>query len=188
MAELSRSHARSVETALVTVPADVLSMFGRPPAGVLPPRTLLVPGTIAPYKRPAAALDWAARERDRFDRVLYAGSDDGSGTWRWLKAEALQRGILVEQRVLDREQMVDALSTAEAVAVLSGLESLGFSVVEALLLNPTVVASPIAAHREMAERLGREPTWSDGNGVPPTEVTGSPLNLRTRNDQRTLGR
>jgi glycosyltransferase involved in cell wall biosynthesis len=164
MADLCRPFARRVLVAPVSVPVDFLDATDPGPA--LPPGTLLVPGTVAPYKNPAAALGVFLADRDELalESVLFAGGDDGSGCWSRVEEEARHHGIAVERRLLGRREMRSALRTASAVAVLSGMESLSFPLAEALLLNDTVTASRIPAHVEIARRLGREPRWADAAG------------------------
>ncbi len=160
MAEMCAGRARSVTTAPVTVPLDVLAQL---PAGTgpEPDGTLLVPGTVAPYKAPAVALEFFERHREAkgLGRVLFAGGDDGSGCWQEVQGRAQRLGVPCERRVLDRDEMRDAFTRASVVVVPSRMESLSFPLAEALVLAREVHASPIAAHREIARRLGREPAW-----------------------------
>lgn len=159
MAELCAPWSKTVEVAPVTVPMDFLR--ARSSGSDLAPGTMLVPGTVAPYKNPATALDVFAEVEASLSlsTILFGGGDDGSGVWSAVQAYARARGIAVERRVLDRAAMRAALASAAVVVVPSGLESLSFSLAETLLLSDRVIASPIAAHREVAARLGRQPTW-----------------------------
>ena len=163
MAELCRAHTARTKVAGVTVPVDLLRGFAG--GGTkLPSGTLLVPGTVTWYKHPHAALEVFTREA-RFSQVLFAGGDDGSGAWLDVQAKAAQRGIPCSRAVLSRPDMREACRTAEAVVVASQLESLSFSLAEALFLAPQVYASRIPAHREVARRLHMEPDWMDDVGI-----------------------
>jgi hypothetical protein len=70
--------------------------------------------------------------------------------------------------------MRGACITADAVVVPSKMESLSFSIAEALLLSSRVFASRIDAHVEIATRLRRAPVWLDGEAeqAAPTASAG----------------
>jgi glycosyltransferase involved in cell wall biosynthesis len=186
MAELCSRVSRRVEVAPVTVPADCLDGSLRP-ADPLPASTLLVPGTVTWYKDPLTALD-LYDEVGTWTSVVYAGGDDGSGCWAAVEAEAARRGIPAKRTPLSREEMVGACASADAIAVLSRLESLSFSMSEALILGRAVYASTIPAHRELAHRLGRSPRWWPGTQAEVAE-SGQVLDLpRLRQEWEELGR
>lgn len=118
---------------------------------------VLVPGTVTWYKRPQDALALAA---DRgFRRLRFLGPDDGSGCWQEVREIARSRGLLVSREVHSRAAMHEALTTASLVVLPSGLESLGFSLGEAIAHARKVVASPLPAHVEAANWFGVEPEW-----------------------------
>lgn len=170
MAELCAPLSNHVEVAPVTVPLDFVRTSE--PASPLPDGTMLVPGTVTWYKNPQAALDLFQASPGAWRRVLYAGRDDGSGCWRGVCEAARFRGIPVERQLMDRPTMMSACTTAAAVVVASKMESLSFSLAESLLLAPTVYASRIPAHLEVAGRLGREPHWIDRPVEGPRESAG----------------
>ena len=64
--------------------------------------------------------------------------------------------------------MVRAYQGSRCVVIPTRLESLSLCMAEALVLSPHVIASPIPAHRELAARLGRRPTWIGGEVSAPT--------------------
>jgi glycosyltransferase involved in cell wall biosynthesis len=189
MAEMCASRARSVTTAPVTVPLDVLAELPDG-AGPEPDGTLLVPGTVAPYKAPAAALEFFEQHREAkgLERVLFAGGDDGSGCWQDVQDRARRLGVMCERRVLERAEMREAFTRASVVVVPSRMESLSFPLAEALVLAREVHASPIAAHREIAQRLGREPAWlgSEDGGDALTPLAASDV-ARLRGEWTHLG-
>lgn len=164
---------RPVTLAPVAYPLDVLDdaddATGLPDAPFV-----LLPGTITWYKDPLTGLALVAARPDLPDRVLLAGPDDGSGCWADVRRVAAALGLEVSATSLGRPAMLTALRRARAVVVPSRLESLGFSVSEALALAPgEVVASPLAAHRELAAGLGRTPTWI-GEPTPTAPAPGTP--------------
>lgn len=171
MAELCLPYARNVRVSPVTVPMDFLSA-GEARTPPLPPGILLAPGTVTWYKNPAAAINIFSRlveEGRALTGVLFGGSDDGSGCWTAVQEAADRAHVPCSRRVLSREEMRSACRTADVVAVPSRMESLSFSMAEALLLGRAIVASRIPAHIEVATRLGREPRWmpearSNGGG------------------------
>lgn len=138
-------------------------------------QSLLVPGTVTWYKAPAEALT-IARERG-LERVRFAGPDDGSGCWSDIEGRARRLGLRASRETLSRDAMRDALASAALVVLPSQLESLGFSVGEALCHASEVVASPLPAHREAAAWMGVAPTWLSHVGerrvvaaTPPSEA------------------
>ncbi len=118
---------------------------------------VLVPGTLTWYKDPQRALSIAS-ERG-FERVRFAGPDDGSGCWEDVQQVAGDLGLRVSLETLDRDAMRDALRDASLVVLPSRLESLGFSLGEALSHAHQVVASALPAHLEAAAWTGSAPTW-----------------------------
>ena len=163
MGTLCARLSRRVEVSPVTVPIDFLDETGEQLPKVKP-GTLLVPGTVTWYKNPQAGLDLFERHAAEagWTQVLFAGGDDGSGCWQAVETVARSRGIAAERRRLSRDEMRGACMTADAVVVPSKMESLSFSIAEALLLSSRVFASRIDAHVEIATRLRRAPVWLDG--------------------------
>jgi glycosyltransferase involved in cell wall biosynthesis len=156
MADLvRRSVRREVEVAPVWLPSDFvqLTATGRTPYHDV----ALVPGTVTWFKNPAGALE-AARALS-MDSVVFAGRDDGSGCWPDVLERADSLGLTATRTTLSRQEIYDALACARAVVLPSRLESLGFSLGEALTLSSRVLASPIPSHREVASRIGRSPAW-----------------------------
>lgn len=186
MAELTAPLVRSeLEISRVTLPMDVMDSDGRRPQELRDPShspTILVPGSVTWYKRPERAVQLAAElslAAGRTAHVLFAGAEDGSGAWRHVCAEAKHVGVSVARQILDRSAIIEAFQTAETVLLPSELESLGFGLSEALVLSKTVIASNIPAHRELAKRVGREPTWITEAG--PVVTPSHPLDgLRPR--------
>lgn len=170
MAELTaRSTGRRVEVSEVLYPLSLLE-----PAddhtGLPEEPFVLVPGTITWYKDPVVALTLVAARADLPRRVVFAGSDDGSGCWQEAQRVASTLGLEVDGGPVPAAVMRTALGRAAAVIVSSRLESLGFSLTEALALAPgQVVASPLASHRALAGRVGRVPEWL---GQEPSGVSG----------------
>lgn len=166
MGELCRRVTDRVEVAPLTAPAD-LGDTAPGDRTTLPEGTVLVPGTVTWYKDPGAALGLLGLLRESgvaVSEVLLAGGDDGSGCLEEIRRASARAGVPVQHRVVDRGDMLAACRLASAVIVPSRLESLGFSLAEALLLAPVVVASDLPAHREIAARLGREPHWIGSAG------------------------
>ncbi|KAA1425348.1 glycosyltransferase [Mumia zhuanghuii] len=161
-AELVRagSRAATVRVSPVAGPWDLMR-HERVPGGVPRSDQVIVPGTITWYKRPDDALRWISENHDRLGtrQVLFAGEDDGSGCWPYVYDLAGQMGLTVRRQTLDRPQLYAAMRRSAAVVVPSALETLGFALSEALCHASTVVASPLASHREVANRLGRFPEW-----------------------------
>lgn len=153
---------RDVEVAPVCLPADAISTPRRalksPGDG-----TALVPGTVTWYKRPDAALDWLTRRADpNVARVCLAGEDDGSGCLEYTALLAERLGFELIHHPLGRREMWNAILDAAVILLPSSLESLGFSLSEALWRGRKVVASSIPAHIEVAQRVGVAPTWISG--------------------------
>ena len=167
MGELCRRVTDRVEVAPLTAPADLGDGADRAARTALPEGTVLVPGTVTWYKDPGAALGLLGLLRDSgvaVSQVLLAGGDDGSGCLEEVRRAAVRSGVPVHHRVVDRGEMLASCREASAVIVPSRLESLGFSLAEALLLAPVVMASDLPAHREIALRVGREPHWIGSAG------------------------
>lgn len=160
MADLtSEACGREVEVASVTLPLDLELASSAISPKDPPQEFVLVPGTVTWHKESPAAPA-AVIERDLPRRILLAGRDDGSGCLARVRDEADRSGVELEHRALSRPQMIEALQTASATVLPSRLESLGFSLAEALVLcSGHVVAHPLASHRELADRLGREACW-----------------------------
>ena len=139
------------------VPGESTAPAGPPPVDR---PFVLVPGTLTWYKSPAYALDLAARipAADR-PQLVFAGTDDGSGCAADTRAIADAAGIDAWIGPADRPAMKWLLARAALTLIPSRLESLSFSMSEALLLSRRAAALPIPVHREMAERLGRRPVW-----------------------------
>lgn len=160
MAEATESFAgRDVEVAAVCLPADA-ERIHRQASGPAGNGTALVPGTVTWYKRPHDALTWlASRAADGMPSVHLAGNDDGSGCLESVQALADELSIELMHHPLGRDAMWEAVVESSVVLLPSALESLGFSLAEALWLGRDVVASPIPAHVELAERVGILPRW-----------------------------
>lgn len=139
------------------LPGDPSAPIGLPPVDR---PFVLVPGTLTWYKSPGYALELLARvpAADRPLLVL-AGTDDGSGCAQDTRARADAAGIETWIGPAERPAMKWLLAHARLTLVPSRLESLSFSMAEALLLSPRVAALPIPVHTEMVERLGRRPVW-----------------------------
>ncbi|WP_439937490.1 hypothetical protein ACS3YM_16350 [Nocardia sp. N13] len=160
MAELvTRRTSGDVEVAEVLHPMDVLDAADDK-TGMPDGPFVLLPGTITWYKDPLLGLALVASRAELPRTVVLAGSDDGSGCWPEVGRVAATLGIEVVGGPVERPVMLAALRRAAAVVLPSRLESLGFSLTEALALTPGVVlASPIPAHLDLAERTGRTPSW-----------------------------
>jgi hypothetical protein len=175
MRDLLADRGRRTTLAEVTLPwdlctADDVAAAGAGPVPVEPSAAagpppvdrpfVLVPGTLTWYKSPGYALDVVGRipaaERPQ---LVFAGTDDGSGCAAATRARAAAAGIDAWIGPADRPAMKWLLSHAALTLIPSRLESLSFSMSEALLLSRRVAALPIPVHREMAERLDRRPTW-----------------------------
>jgi glycosyltransferase involved in cell wall biosynthesis len=174
MAELTgRSVDRPVEVSEVLYPLSLLGPEDDA-AGLPEEPFVVVPGTLTWYKDPVVALTLVAARADLPRRVVFAGPDDGSGCWAEVQRVASTLGLRVTGGAVPAPVMRTALRRAAAVIVSSRLESLGFSLTEALALAPgRVIASPLASHRALAERVGRMPEWlgqetagATGDGAP----------------------
>lgn len=165
--QVRRFSGREVEVAPVWLPLDALEISPRPRP--VPTERGFVPGTLTWYKNPAAALEVARRRG--IGELLFAGPDDGSGCWPDLERRAALAGMHVSRTLLSRQEMYDELAAASVVILPSELETLGFSLCEAMSLAPHVLASPIPSHLEVAERLGAAPEWlpDEGRGWSRTE-------------------
>lgn len=128
------------------------------PAGT---RFVLVPGTITWYKRPHLALDLID---DPTTAVVFAGGDDGSGCLQDLQRLAEASGRAHHVAMTTHAETLWLFENASVTYVLGQLESLSLSLAEALVLSRHVVASDIPVHREIAQRLGRQPEWVSGSG------------------------
>lgn len=124
---------------------------------------VLVPGTMTWYKDPQRALTTAAELG--LARVRFAGPDDGSGCWEDVQRVATEKGLRVSLETLGRDEMRRALRDAALVVLPSRLESLGFSLGEALHHADRVVASALPAHVEAASWLGASPAWLPDHDV-----------------------
>ncbi|MDZ5661157.1 glycosyltransferase [Nocardioides sp. zg-1308] len=175
MRDLLAARGRRTTLAEVTLPWDLCTADDVASAGAgslraaassatgLPPvhrPFVLVPGTLTWYKSPGYALDLLARipaaERPL---LVLAGTDDGSGCAQDTRSRAAAAGIEAWIGPAERPTMKWLLAHAQLTLVPSRLESLSFSMAEALLLSPRVAALPIPVHGEMVERLGRRPVW-----------------------------
>lgn len=145
---------------------------------------VLAPGTVTWYKDPLAAAAVVAARPDLPKRVVFAGPDDGSGCWVEVQRVASTLGLRVTGGQVPAPVMRSALRRAAAVVVSSRLESLGFSLTEALALAPgRVIASPLASHLALAERVGRVPEWLGQD--PPATTGGSRPSPPGADDVRT---
>ena len=140
-------------------------------------RIALVPGTVTWYKRPTLALDALVDcgLLPSIDQVLFCGRDDGSGCWQAVQAQARELDLLVERQVLERQHLYDLYRTADVTLIPSGLESLGFSLSEALLNAPRVLASGIGPHVEIAGRVDIEPEWITAESSSSSSVAGQTI-------------
>jgi glycosyltransferase involved in cell wall biosynthesis len=170
MAELTgRSVDRPVEVSEVLYPLSLLGPEDDA-AGLPEEPFVVVPGTLTWYKDPVVALTLVAARADLPRRVVFAGPDDGSGCWVEVQRVASTLGLRVTGGPVPGRVMRTALRRAVAVVVSSRLESLGFSLTEALALAPgRVIASPLPSHLALAERVGRVPEWL---GQDPAGATG----------------
>lgn len=122
----------------------------------------LVPGTVTWYKNPHLALKVFVRSLMHDNpglSLVFAGSDDGSGTASKLREAARHLGANIQITSLTRAEMRWALRHAEHVILPSKLESLGFSVSEAIVAGARPTVSPIAAHVEIVTSLEGHVTW-----------------------------
>jgi hypothetical protein len=158
--QVRRFSGREVEVAPVWLPLDALETTARPRA--LPSDRGFVPGTLTWYKNPSAVLEVA--QRRGLGELLFAGTDDGSGCWPDLERRAAEAGVRVTRALLSRQEMYDELASATAVILPSDMETLGFSLGEAMCVATHVLASPIPSHLEVARHLGAEPEWLPGKG------------------------
>ena len=60
---------------------------------------------------------------------------------------------------VSRNEMFWLLQNSTATLLFSRMESLSFSLGEALALSQRVFATPIPVHIEVAARIGRDPVW-----------------------------
>ncbi|GAA4749373.1 hypothetical protein GCM10023350_38080 [Nocardioides endophyticus] len=162
MADLLTARGLSPVVSPVTLPLELCATGPAPiraPAGIDGP-FVVVPGTLTPYKRADYALD-LLRLLPPSERPLLvlAGTDDGSGQQQRLSSILETAQVRHWIGSVDRDEMSWLLAHAVATLVPSRLESLSFSVAEALVLSPRVMASPLSVHREVAERLGLDPQW-----------------------------
>lgn len=130
---------------------------------------VLVPGTLTWYKDPQQALSIAVE--GGYGRVRFTGPDDGSGCWQDVERRARGAGLRVSRETLGRDAMKQALRDSALVVIPSRLESLGFSLGEALTHAGQVMASALPAHLEAAAWIGSSPTWlaqQDGSAAPTT--------------------
>jgi glycosyltransferase involved in cell wall biosynthesis len=128
-------------------------------AGITEP-FLLVPGTLTPYKNADYAIDLLRLlDPDQRPLLVLAGTDDASGHHQQLSAELVRSGLRHWIGPVNRQEMSWLLTHALTTIVPSRLESLSFSMAEALVLSSHVLASTLPVHREVAARLGREPHW-----------------------------
>lgn len=161
MAALSRTRGYRVDVVPVTVPLDLYEGIRTEPQRFkLADPFVLLPGTVTWYKGVDRLPELCALLSERglaIPTLVLAGSDDGSGCMQRMREQL--RGVRLVAGNVSRPEMYWLLSHARCTILLSRLESLSFSLVEALILSAAVVASPLDVHREMALRLGRQPTW-----------------------------
>ncbi|GAA5147569.1 hypothetical protein GCM10023340_20180 [Nocardioides marinquilinus] len=151
----------------VTMPIDYLVERPRTerPSWVSPDRPfMLLPGSVTWYKRSDRVVDLARECREagvETPLVILAGGDDGSGCLQFVQRSL---GDQVLQGVVSRAEMRWLLENAEVTVVPSQLESLSFSLGEALLTSRRVLASRLPVHVEVADRVGRGPRWLPETG------------------------
>lgn len=161
--------------AAVTLPMDTTQARVPGTAGAVD-RFALVPGTITWFKRPVDALQWVhLHGAGSIDRVLFCGSDDGSGCWQRVREVADRLGVVVTRELASRERLNDLYVQARATILPSELESLGFALSEALLLSPRVIARPVPSHLELATRVGRQPEWGFACDPSAADISVGPL-------------
>lgn len=162
MGDLVRSTGVECSVVPVTLPWDMSG--GRLPAAVAVAGVdrpfVVVPGTFTWYKDAHYALDLLemipAPERPL---IVLAGTDDDSGCHDDLRARLAARSLEHWMGPVNRGEMAWLLREATATVIPSRLESLSFSLAEALVLSRRVLASPLPVHLEVAQRLGRAPLW-----------------------------
>lgn len=167
MANLVEAAAgRPVEVSRVVHPFAPVEMPSAEQLDLPSDAFVVVPGTITWYKDPVSALAHVACG-DLPRLVVLAGPDDGSGCQAEVKRVAANLGLTLRVGPVSPLAMHALLRRATAVVLPSRLESLGFSLSEALSLAPGEVwASPLPSHRSLARAIGREPLWL---GEEPTE-------------------
>lgn len=162
MARLMSQQGLTPVVSRVTLPLELAQAPdtpGRPVEGVEGP-FVVVPGTLTPYKDADHAIDLLEQlEPSRRPLLVLAGTDDGSGHQQRVLERLRASGVRHRLQPVDRDEMTWLLRHATATVIASRLESLSFSLAEALLLSRQVLASPLPVHREVAGRLGREPVW-----------------------------
>lgn len=158
-----------------------------------PPYDVLVPGTITWYKQPSRALDGSTLGSEPWQpgtRFLFAGSDDGFGAWQEIRDIAERKHYIVETKHLSRQQLIAAYRNIPVTILPTALESLSFCLIEALNLAPSVWATAIPPHREVAQRIGREPRWlsaTSGKESARTELERAPLTKPVHEQSPTPG-
>ena len=188
MADLVRaSTGRDVVVSHITAPLDVFTFAIRQ----VPEPFAVVPGTLTWHKRPLAALEWVTCHPEvDLEQVWFCGSDDGSGCRDAVVRRASELNIQVRIGPQSRNDLSKLLSRAAVTLLPSALESLGFSLAEALVAGVPVVASRIPAHDEVARRVGgTPPTWDWNVAVPsqPTRRTPTLAPDSIRAEWRALG-
>ena len=177
MASLLRRRGLDPIVVPVTLPIDLCADAGPEPtpvAGVEGP-FVVVPGTLTWYKDAEYAIDLLQLiPEPQRPLIVLAGTDDGSGCQEYLRSRLLS--VRQPHRIgpATRAQMSWLLRNALATVVPSRLESLSFSLAEALVLSPRVWASPLTVHHEVAGRIGRTPSWLPSE---PDEETANALLL-----------
>jgi len=179
MQKLMKERGFNATVVPVTLPLDMCGPLDpRPPAWAADGGPfILVPGTVTWYKGTDGVVSLLRRAGRTDLRVVLAGHDDGSGC-----LQHVQHGLSdldVKVGPVTRPEMQWLLLNAEATFILSRLESLSFSMSEALAMSRVVVASPLPVHIELAERMGRAPTWLAHDTAPEAYVgasrSGGPL-------------
>lgn len=127
--------------------------------------TCVVVGSLTWYKRPWLALEVVHRQAPEIKHVTFLGAIDQPRIWSLLQQYSSKLGITIEQEKVSHAEMAARYGAAAVTVLPSALESLGFGVVEALVLGNRVLAADIPAHRDAARALGgRQPEWFDDSG------------------------
>jgi glycosyltransferase involved in cell wall biosynthesis len=123
----------------------------------------LVPGSVQPYKNPLGAIRYLAsmESSSALNAVVFAGPVHDLSLARSLDAAAKKIGLTPHFATYTRAEMKWLYSEAHVTIIPSRLESLNFSLGEALYFGQKVVVSPLAVHREVARSLNAQPIWID---------------------------
>ena len=139
----------------------------------------LVPGSVQPYKNPAGALEYLASmdAEHGLDAVVFAGPVHDPRLAQSLHEAARAMSLVPHFSMFTRDEMKWLYLEAEVVVLPSKLESLNFSLGEALYFGRRVAVSPLPVHREVADSLGARPLWigEPESAYAPAQVDGEAL-------------